>query len=141
MKTIVKLVTISALYLTMSGCVGIPKKTDPLPLVKTASSSLPKETSAPTFEVRGTRQENGAVVFVYLSDASEVYISGEFNNWSSSSDKMQRDSDGNLSLKKSLSPGNYRYMFIVDGDWITDPTNPEKDSDGRGGENSLILVN
>jgi len=138
MKSIIKLVSVITLYSALSGCAGTSAQMEPLPAMESPASSL--QTPPPPPESRGTRQENGSVLFIYPSEAQEVYVSGEFNNWSSSSDKMERAQDGGLRLRKYMAPGRYRYMFIVNGNWITDPTNPETAPDGRGGENSLILV-
>ena len=40
----------------------------------------------------------------------------------------------------SLSGGKHHYKFIVDGEWITDPTNSVKEYDDDGNINSVCMV-
>jgi glycosidase len=42
--------------------------------------------------------------------------------------------------KTELDPGNYEYLFVVDGKEQLDPNNPKKISNGMGGYNSLYLI-
>jgi hypothetical protein len=58
------------------------------------------------------------------SDAQKVILSGDFNAWSEKEMVMNRTSTG-WSLPLVLAPGNYQYKFIVDGQWILDPQNPQ----------------
>ena len=73
-------------------------------------------------------------------NASNVYIAGEFNNWKTDdSSRMQQDGEvwrKTLNLKK----GQYRYRFVIDGRWVEDPQNPEKEVNEFGEMNSLKLV-
>ena len=39
-----------------------------------------------------------------------------------------------------LAPGKYTYKFIIDGDWILDPANPDTETDDRGFTNSVLVV-
>jgi hypothetical protein len=52
---------------------------------------------------------------------------------------MKRTDDG-WKIPYVLGPGNYQYKFIVDGNWITDPSNPNIVSDGKGNLNSYMVV-
>jgi len=80
----------------------------------------------------------GEVVFSYTDPAAQlVELAGTFNEWTP--DPMD-DADGTWTLTKILAPGPWEYKFVVDGDWITDPTNPNKVSDGYGEHNSLLEV-
>jgi hypothetical protein len=56
-------------------------------------------------------------------DASLVQVAGNFNNWDSNELVMEKTASG-WQLTFQLAPGNYEYKFIVDGRWITDPSNP-----------------
>lgn len=74
---------------------------------------------------------------LYAPEAKIVQIAGDFTGWSGT--PMERD--GKMYRKSfELVSGTYRYKFIVDGDWIHDPENPEKVPDGFEGFNSVILV-
>lgn len=69
---------------------------------------------------------------------AKVALAGSFNGWSQDRDQFQRGEDGVWRLEKPISPGNWTYKFVVDGEWIADPANPEQDSSGFG--NSLLKV-
>ena len=57
------------------------------------------------------------------TSAREVILTGSFNGWNRAELAMDRTEKG-WQLPYVISPGNYEYKFIVDGDWITDPANP-----------------
>ena len=70
--------------------------------------------------------------------AQHVYVAGDFNKWTP--DELAMKKEGNIwVLPYTFAAGNYQYKFIVDGKWITDPTNPHK---AHGGDqlNSFIAV-
>jgi hypothetical protein len=55
-------------------------------------------------------------------DAREVFVAGSFNNWNPRATPLKRDSLGDWSVEVRLPPGEYRYRFLVDGDWRDDPS-------------------
>ncbi len=113
---------ISAAILAAAGCFG------------GSGSNVPR--SGPEFV-------EGGVIFHYFDrDASRVNVVGDFNNWSPKTDAMvDENGDGEWTLFYPLSPGVYQYKFVVDErQWIPDPRNPEKVSDGFEGENSVLRV-
>ncbi len=69
---------------------------------------------------------------------TRVNVAGDFNNWSMDRDSLARGADGVYRLKKPLAPGVWSYKFVVDGEWMADPANPEKDASGYG--NSILRV-
>ena len=69
--------------------------------------------------------------------ASKVYISGTFNNWSTTQTPMKFVGTGWM-VDLNLSPGKYAYKFIVDGRWITDPSNKLREQGGAGSDNSVV---
>jgi hypothetical protein len=71
--------------------------------------------------------------------AREVLISGSFNGWSTGSGHMQPTADG-WAIELPLQPGKHLYKFIVDGHWINDPHNLQKEKDGYRGFNSVYFV-
>lgn len=77
-------------------------------------------------------------------EAGEVLLSGTFNDWADSADGAEvmtdADGDGLWTVSLELAPGKYLYKFIVDGEWLPDPTNPDKEDDGYGSFNSIIEV-
>lgn len=71
-------------------------------------------------------------------NAKQVILSGDFNNWSPEALKMQKTATG-WELPYVLSTGNYQYKFIIDGQWVTDPSNPYYAQQG-GEQNSLLSI-
>ena len=85
----------------------------------------------------------GGVIFHYFDrSAHRVNVVGDFNNWSPKTDAMvDENGDGEWTLFYTLAPGVYQYKFVIDGNqWVTDPRNPEKVSDGFEGENSVLRI-
>lgn len=72
--------------------------------------------------------------------ASNVSIVGDFNNWNPASHNMTKKAGGVWSINLNLSEGKYHYKFVVDGNWITDPNNPDTIDDGFGELNSILSV-
>jgi 1,4-alpha-glucan branching enzyme len=73
-------------------------------------------------------------------DAKEVFVAGDFNNWNASEHAMRKFKDGKYTKMLKLKPGRYEYQFIVDGQWRTDPANPNRQSNSFGSENSVIEI-
>jgi len=71
----------------------------------------------------------------FYSNSSQVYLSGNFNDWSTGTTPMQKTDSGWIAMVK-LKPGKYFYKFIVDGKWIYDSNNNLKEADGQGSYNS-----
>ncbi|MEW6040266.1 MAG: glycogen-binding domain-containing protein, partial [Elusimicrobiota bacterium] len=53
---------------------------------------------------------------------------------------MEKDKGGVWTKVMKLSTGRYQYKFVVDGNWILDPANPEKFKEPNGNENSVVKV-
>ncbi len=70
-----------------------------------------------------------------------VFLAGEFNGWSPEGARLtDPDGDGVYTVTIPLAPGRYQYKFVVDGQWVQDPDNPEGTDDGFGGQNSVVNV-
>ncbi len=93
-----------------------------------------------------TPLECGDVLFEYAAapGVQEIFVSGSFNAWADSAataDVLEdADGDGVWSVVLHLDPGVYQYKFVVDGEWMADPANPDKVDDGYGGFNSVVTV-
>ena len=87
--------------------------------------------------VRGSvHVEDEEIVFLLGSPgADRVYVVGDFNGWNPTMDRLI-EIEGRFEIRLYLVPGRYRYRFIVDGDSIPDPDNPNRDADG----NSLFRI-
>jgi alpha-amylase/alpha-mannosidase (GH57 family) len=78
-----------------------------------------------------------------LSDAAagSVHLAGEFNSWSTSTNPLAKSSDGTWEIVLPLTPGTYRYKFVVNGNqWKRDPANPAGVDDNYGGLNSVFVL-
>jgi len=73
-------------------------------------------------------------------NARKVYLTGDFNAWSSESHPMQRQPDGAWLLQVPLHHGHHQYRFLVDGRPVLDPRASGIARDHRGERSSLIAV-
>lgn len=68
-----------------------------------------------------------------------VAVAGTFNQWNQSQVLCGREGEEWI-CRIDLAPGKYTYKFIIDGDWILDPDNPNTEDDERGFTNSVLVV-
>ena len=72
--------------------------------------------------------------------AERANLCGEFNEWSQSTDEMERKADGGFTLTKRLPGGrSYRFRYLLDGerwenDWAADAYAPNE----YGGDDSVV---
>lgn len=59
---------------------------------------------------------------LHAPEALKVLVSGSFTDWEKQPIPLQRDSSGTWTATVRLSPGVHEYLFIVDGQWRSDPT-------------------
>lgn len=71
-------------------------------------------------------------------EAHLVVLSGTFNDWHQSQFVFGREGDEWV-CRIDLEPGKYAYKFIIDGNWILDPTNPVSEEDAAGNVNSILV--
>ena len=74
------------------------------------------------------------------SEAQEVYLAGDFNNWDSSANAMKKDKKGIWKISLSLKPGRYEYRFLVDGNWENDPSCCDCVPNEFGSQNCVRIV-
>ena len=74
-----------------------------------------------------------------FSNASSVYLSGSFNNWSKAGFPMKFE-NGQWVLKMNLPAGKQTYKFVVDGKWVLDPANKLWEQNEQGTKNSVLWV-
>ena len=80
------------------------------------------------------------VLFTYQGGYRSVCLSGDFNGWATDSHCLQRDGR-TWKIQLFLSPGQYRYVFILNGNqWETDPRALLMEEDGFGRKNSVVVV-
>lgn len=76
---------------------------------------------------------NGTVTFSYKNaDAKAVYLVGNITNGETNKILMTKDKNGVWSTTKRVGDNaqTLAYKFLVDGNYITDPSNDKKDADG-----------
>lgn len=84
---------------------------------------------------------NIAVEFILdMPQANAVTVAGEFNNWDISQKPLRKNGDGIWHGTVTLQPGRYEYRFVVDGQWINEPTAKESNTNCFGSENSVRVV-
>jgi 1,4-alpha-glucan branching enzyme len=84
--------------------------------------------------------KDGILFTFYAPTAKSIMISGSFNAWDIHKDRMAGpDKSGVWNIVITLPEGRYEYLFIVDGNWLPDPSVPTVD-DGFGGKNSVLFV-
>lgn len=88
----------------------------------------------------GARLAAGGVRFqLRHQDASTVAIAGDFNGWSETAHPMVRAGDLWTAVV-AMPPGEYVFMYVVNGvTWLT-PNVAERVPDGFGGWNGRIVV-
>lgn len=81
------------------------------------------------------------VVFSVEAPANaSVYVIGDFNDWDSQATPMHYTGDGIWELAVRLSEGDYRYVFLVDGERLLDVSNPDEVSDDEGSSSRLRVL-
>jgi 1,4-alpha-glucan branching enzyme len=74
-------------------------------------------------------------------EAREVFVCGNFNDWSPVSLRMLRRGGNGLWEKRlTLTPGRYEYKYVVDGKWIHDPLARRNVPNAHGSLNSIVEV-
>jgi len=82
------------------------------------------------------------MTFVLLApEARSVALAGDFNDWDSARMPMRQEASGLWTLDVPLTPGRYRYVFVVDGRrFVADPAAPRAAGDDFGTPTSVVTV-
>jgi enterochelin esterase-like enzyme len=106
-----------------------------------AASDPPQQSSVRTTQAETEAEMKVAHTFtLHAPDARQVFLAGEMTAWDHGKLPMRRGADGRWTVTLALGRGEWLYKFIVDGGWIRDPANTDFDSDGQGGEHSILFV-
>jgi chromosome partitioning protein len=82
----------------------------------------------------------GVMFTLEAPGAERVQLAGDFNGW----DLQGSDMSPAGPIWKTvvpLEPGRYRYRYVVDGQWQSDPLNPTVEPSPYGGHDSILVVN
>lgn len=89
------------------------------------------------------RQDQVVTVMMnlYAPQAHHVAVAGTFNKWKVAANVLTKQKNGVWTINIPLKPGEYNYMFIVDGKaWVTDPNAEAYHDDGFGYKNAVVRV-
>ncbi len=56
----------------------------------------------------------------FRPDAKQVHVVGDFNDWQAGRSEMISEGDGHWRATLRLPVGEYRFRYLVDGQWFTD---------------------
>jgi len=125
---------------------------DELPMKKTAKGwELPYNLGAGNYEYRFASkgkwisdvqepliiEPNYTFRLKGFANADDVFLSGDFNEWSPSGYRMKREGDEWI-ISVHLTLGKHLYKFVVDGKWIRDPGNELWEQNEHDSGNSVI---
>ena len=96
---------------------------------------LKRATASPVIEGDGA-------TFVYRGAANRVEVAGDFTGWSAGQHVMRQlpGTDIKYVTLRFAPETRAEYKIIADGEWILDPLNPGKNSNGVGGFNSSLTM-
>jgi chromosome partitioning protein len=109
-----------------------------------ANEILQQETATATAE--GARiatapevTPDGVTFTIQAPTAARVQLAGDFNDWTLDGSEMEAVG---LVWKKTLklAPGRYRYRYVIDGEWHSDPHNAVAEPSPFGGEDSVLVL-
>ncbi len=75
-----------------------------------------------------------------VPNARSVSLVASFNRWDSAAEPLRRQPDGWWTTEVLLSPGEYEYMFLVDGAPWNDPLDDGRAENAWGGHYSVRVV-
>jgi hypothetical protein len=114
----------------------------PPPVAATFPTGQPVLSTGPN--AGASMDKDGAVLvrFVLVAKgARKVAVAGDFNGWNPDGTVLQNaDGQGLFVATVPLGRGDHEYMFVVDGEWVTDPTAAEVRPDGFGRSNAVLRL-
>ncbi len=97
------------------------------------------------YSVPCRKTDKAAFLFTYDpqgKDLGRVQIAGQMNDWMpNATPDLKLNNDGLYEVELNLSPGNYLYQMLIDGEQNHDDNNPDKVDNGYGKFNSILQVN
>jgi hypothetical protein len=81
--------------------------------------------------------KDGVLFSLSAPQAQRVQLAGDFNSWAPDGTEMEF-SNGVWKKILALTPGRYRYRYVVDGQWLSDPRNCVTEPSPFGDWDSII---
>jgi 1,4-alpha-glucan branching enzyme len=72
--------------------------------------------------------------------AQKACIAGSFNDWHPDVTPMIRLSNGKWAKELAMLPGGHEYRFVVDGEWVDDPSATKRVPNAFGTANAVLEV-
>lgn len=82
---------------------------------------------------------DGVIFTIEAPEAAHVQLAGDFNDWTPDGSEMEPEGRVWKKIVK-LPPGRYRYRYVIDGRWQTDPSNAAVEPSPFGGDDSLLVL-
>ncbi len=119
---------------------ALKKETKPKSTAKAVKAvKTVKEVASKTKQTAPKGKASEVEFKVFAPSSDSVAVAGDFNGWKPFA--LKKDKSGNWNGKIKLNGGIYQYKLVFNGQyWETDNSNPERVSDGHGGENSIKRV-
>ena len=73
-------------------------------------------------------------------NTNDVKIAGDFNGWEADKGVKTLLRKGKVTKTFLAEPGTHQYRLILDGNWQSDPTNPDSVINEFGEANSVLVV-
>jgi len=100
--------------------------------------AMPTSPRIPLIQPDAEPKNRDTIFSIKAPEAKEVYVVGDFNHWKmNEASRLAKLDDGNWQGKLALTPGKYRYKFVVDGEWLLDSQNIEKELNPFGTYDSV----
>ncbi|MBD3426230.1 MAG: AAA family ATPase [Candidatus Omnitrophica bacterium] len=78
---------------------------------------------------------------LHAPHAGNVYVLGDFNGWQKTeASRLSKLEDGRWSAHFNLAKGEYKYKFLVDGEWMSDPENSQMQTNIFGTADSILKI-
>lgn len=81
----------------------------------------------------------GVIFTIEALDAERVHLAGDFNDWTLDGSEME-PMGGVWKKVVKLPAGRYRYRYVIDGRWQSDPLNAAVEPSAYGGHDSVLVV-
>lgn len=79
---------------------------------------------------------------LHAPKAGAVYVLGDFNGWKKTDvSRLTKLESGHWSAHYTLPRGQYRYKFLVDDKWMSDPANNYAEQNIFGTDDSVLKLN
>ena len=77
---------------------------------------------------------------IHAPAAQTVLLAGDFTDWQQRAIPMRKGEEGSWTVSVSLPSGTHHYLFIVVGQWCTDPECSLREPNAYGGRNMVRQV-